>query len=254
MDLRSYKISNHLILTGIITGILFDFYEYGQAGISSWLPGILLPVILLFPLFLIKVLGAGDIKLFSVIGSFYGAAYVLKSIAAAFILGAVMSLIYLLKYKMVFSRFRHLFNYIRRSITNLTNDCATMDISVDGTQEYPRARPKDFVSEYSNKLSRGVQKYHQREILKEFQRVHPKKHPEKLPKEYSEVHSEEHSKEHSKDHSKEHLKDPSEENIQTKGRIPEPYYDKDRDGRQGVIHFSIAVTGAVLLQIIYPYL
>jgi len=82
MDLRSYKISNHLILIGIITGFLFDVYEYGQAGISLWLPGILLPVILLFPLFIIKALGAGDIKLFSVIGSFYGAAYVLKSIAA----------------------------------------------------------------------------------------------------------------------------------------------------------------------------
>lgn len=261
-DLRSYKISNHLILTGIITGILFDLYEYGQAGISLWLPGILLPVILLFPLFLIKALGAGDIKLFSVIGSFYGAAYVLKSIAAAFILGAVMSLIYLLKYKMVFSRFRHLFNYIRRSITNLTNDCVTMDISVDGTKEYPRALPNDFVSEYSNKLSGLVQKYHQRKLLKEFPRVHPKKHPGKLPKEhseehskeYSEEHSEEHSKEHSKKYSKEHLKDHSEEDIQIKGRIPEPYYNKDRDGRQGVIHFSIAVTGAVLLQIIYPYL
>ncbi len=173
MDLRSYKISNHLILIGIITGFLFDVYEYGQAGISLWLPGILLPVILLFPLFIIKALGAGDIKLFSVIGSFYGAAYVLKSIAAAFILGAVMSLIYLIKYKMVFYRFRHLFNYIRTSITSFTNHCTTMDTPGKVTDKYP---------------------------------------------------------------------------------IPEPYYNRDRDGSQGVIHFSIAVTGAVLLQIIYPYL
>lgn len=173
MDLRSYKISNHLILIGIITGFLFDVYEYGQAGISLWLPGILLPVILLFPLFIIKALGAGDIKLFSVIGSFYGAAYVLKSIAAAFILGAVMSLIYLIKYKMVFYRFRHLFNYIRTSITNVTNHYTTMDTPGKVTDKYP---------------------------------------------------------------------------------IPESYYNRDRDGSQGVIHFSIAVTGAVLLQIIYPYL
>lgn len=192
LDLRSYKISNHLILIGIVAGILFDIYEYGQAGISLGLPGILLPVILLFPLFLIKALGAGDIKLFSVIGSFYGAAYVIKSIAAAFILGAAMSLIYLIKYKIVFYRFRLLSNYIRTSITNFTNHCTTMDTSGEVTDKGPRELPKDSVREHS------------------------------------------------------------EENK--KGRLPEPYYDRDRDGSQGVIHFSIAVTGAVLLQIIYPYL
>lgn len=228
LDLRSYKISNHLILTGIVTGILFDIYEYGQAGICLGLPGILLPVILLFPLFLIKALGAGDIKLFSVIGSFYGAAYVLKSIAAACILGAVMSLIYLIKYKMVFYRFRHLFNYIRTSITNFTNHYTTMDIPREAIDKYPRELPKDFVREHSKEFSGGVQKYHRREHLKELQRVHQKKHPGKLPEE--------------------HL----EENK--RGRLPEPYYDRDRDGSQGVIHFSIAVTGAVLLQIFYPYL
>ncbi len=188
MDLRSYKISNHLILTGIITGILFDVYEYGRTGISLWLPGILLPVILLFPLFIIKALGAGDIKLFSVIGSFYGAAYVLKSIAAAFILGAVMSLIYLIKYKMVFYRFRHLFNYIRTSIINCTNH-TTMDTPGIVMDECPIEQSKEQPQESNNKR-----------------------------------------------------------------RIPRPYYDRDRDGSQGVIHFSIAVTGAVLLQIIYPYL
>ena len=147
MDLRSYKISNHLILTGIITGILFDVYEYGRTGIRLWLPGILLPVILLFPLFIIKVLGAGDIKLFSVIGSFYGTSYVLKSIAAAFILGAVMSLIYLIKYRLVFYRFRHLFNYIRTSITNFTNYYTTMDTPGIGTDECPREFSKEQLKE-----------------------------------------------------------------------------------------------------------
>lgn len=135
-DIKSWKISNHLILIGILAGIIYDIYEYGWTGISIWLPGVILPIILLFPLFLIKVLGAGDIKLFSVIGSFYGASYVLQSIAAAFILGAVMSLIYLIKNKLLLKRFFYLFHYIQSIITNFTvaresakTDCNNENIS-----------------------------------------------------------------------------------------------------------------------------
>ncbi|MGB8452779.1 MAG: A24 family peptidase [Anaerocolumna sp.] len=113
MDLKSYKISNYLIIFGLISGILFNFYEYGWASVSNSFFGILLPILLLFSLFIIKALGAGDIKLFSVVGSFYGITYVFKSIVAAFIIGAAMSLIYLIKYRLVFYRLHHLATYIQ---------------------------------------------------------------------------------------------------------------------------------------------
>lgn len=155
MDLKSYKISNYLILCGLVPGILFNFLKYGWTGISLWFPGILLPVLLLFPLFLIKALGAGDIKLFSLIGSFYGTSYVFKSIVTAFVLGAVMSLIYLIKYRQVFYRFHYLITYIQTTISSHT------------------------------------------------------------------------------------------------GKEIKPYYDRKKDGDQGVIHFSVAILGAILLQILF---
>lgn len=226
-DLKSSKISNHLILIGIITGILFDVYEYERSGVSLWLPGILLPVILLFPLFLFKALGAGDIKLFSVIGSFYGAAYVVKSMAAAFLLGAVISLIYLIKYKILFYRFRHLFNYIQTSLSHFTNPNRMTQEKV--TSNYKKAALENFLKKYLKKLKKPPE-----EDKKYFKSVHSRKHPEELFKEL-----------------------PKEYTIDIKfksRRLPEPYYNKDRDGSQGVIHFSIAITGAILLQIIYSYL
>lgn len=159
MDLKSYKISNYLILTGVFTGFIFHLFEHGRAGISLCFFGMIVPIVILFPLFIIKALGAGDIKLFSVIGSYMGIIYVFKSIAAAFIIGAVMSLIYLIRYRQVFYRFHSLFCYIQTVISNFTGQ---------------------------EKTREGIK----------------------------------------------------------------PYYDRKRDGNKGVIHFSIPILGAVLLQVI----
>lgn len=112
-DFISYKISNHLILSGIIIGFVVNLYQGGWTGLVMWICGVVIPIILLFPLFLFKVLGAGDIKLFSVIGGFYGIPFVLKSIVVAFIIAAIMSVIHLIKYKQVFYRLQFLVNYIQ---------------------------------------------------------------------------------------------------------------------------------------------
>jgi prepilin peptidase CpaA len=115
-DLNSYKISNQLILIGIIIGFLFNLFETAWTGVVIWFGGIFLPVILLIVLFLFKVLGAGDIKLFSVVGGFFGASYVVNSIVIAFFAAAVLSLIQLIKYKQVRYRFHYFISYIQKMI------------------------------------------------------------------------------------------------------------------------------------------
>ena len=112
-DFISYKISNKLILSGIMIGFVFNLYDSGWTGVILWFCGFMTPIILLFPLFLFKVLGAGDIKLFSVVGGFYGISFVFKSILIAFIIAAIMSVIHLIKYKQVFYRLHHLVNYLQ---------------------------------------------------------------------------------------------------------------------------------------------
>ncbi len=112
-DMKSFKISNHFILIGIILGFLINVSEAGRTGLVTCFCGVLTPVILLFLLFLIKVLGAGDIKLFSVAGAFYGTSFVLKTILIAFLFGAVMSVIHLIRHRLVFCRLRHFIRYIQ---------------------------------------------------------------------------------------------------------------------------------------------
>ena len=113
MDIKSFKVSNRLILGGIFIGLVFNLLEIGWFGILKCFFGIMVPIVLLFFLFLFKALGAGDIKLFSVIGCFFGITFVLQSIVISFVLAGILSLIHLIKYKQVFARLQHLVEYFQ---------------------------------------------------------------------------------------------------------------------------------------------
>lgn len=69
-DLQSMKISNRLILTGLVLSLVFGILLGRTSQILYILWNIFFPVIVLYLLYLLGVLGAGDIKLFSVIGGF----------------------------------------------------------------------------------------------------------------------------------------------------------------------------------------
>jgi prepilin peptidase CpaA len=112
-DLLFYKIGNRIIATGILVGVGFQICELGWTSILTMLGGIFIPIFILFPLFLFKVLGAGDIKLFSVVGSFFGLQFVLKTIFISFVIGAIMSLYHLIKHNLMFQRLHYLVGYIQ---------------------------------------------------------------------------------------------------------------------------------------------
>ena len=104
MDFGNEKISNRLIVSGLIWGRAFRLLGEGSAGLVHFLVNISIPVILLFLLFQMRVLGAGDIKLFSLIGSFVNLRELISCIVFSFIVGAALSLVKLLLTKQFFVR------------------------------------------------------------------------------------------------------------------------------------------------------
>lgn len=110
-DVRQERVPNGLILAGMVL-------TAGQAVIlgrlSEWLFGMGIPILLLFPLFWIRGLGAGDIKLLSVIGSFSGWKVSCSIILAAFFAGFVLSVYKILRYHQFFIRMRYLAHYISK--------------------------------------------------------------------------------------------------------------------------------------------
>lgn len=112
MDVRKCKISNRLICIGLAAGLLIQIWELGARGIVSFIGNISIPVILLFLLFLMRALGAGDIKLFSVVGGIWNLKLLYVTVIAAFLVAAAMSLCKLLYYQNLISRLCIFWNYI----------------------------------------------------------------------------------------------------------------------------------------------
>ena len=92
-DFKKYRISNRLILVGLGFAFLFRIVGSGIAGIIWFLPDILFPVVIFYLLYLAGILGAGDIKLFSVICGFTNLRFTIVCMVAAFLSAAVPGII-----------------------------------------------------------------------------------------------------------------------------------------------------------------
>ncbi|MEY8391195.1 prepilin peptidase [Lachnospiraceae bacterium] len=114
MDIQSFRISNRLVVSGLVLGFIFQILESGVKGAGVFLLNISIPVILFYLLFLIHALGAGDIKLFSMIGGIWGFQILCKTIAVSFLIGAAMSLVKLLCHRNLISRLLVLKGYVRQ--------------------------------------------------------------------------------------------------------------------------------------------
>lgn len=120
MDVTTGKISNRLICLGLSTGLFFQIWESGTVGVFLFLLQMILPVILLFLLFLMRGLGAGDIKLFSMIGSIWNLKVLFYCVIFSFLAGAVFSFIKLLYHKNLFTRLKYFCRYIQGCVETKT--------------------------------------------------------------------------------------------------------------------------------------
>ena len=77
----------------------------------------MIPVILLFPLFRIGTLGGGDIKLLAAAAVFLTPARTILFMGVAFLTGAVLALLKMMKERNFIERFRYLMSYIHDVIT-----------------------------------------------------------------------------------------------------------------------------------------
>ncbi|MDR3390401.1 MAG: prepilin peptidase [Sulfuriferula sp.] len=92
-DVRSHRIPNALILTGWISGVLLSAGLNGMTGIASAIAGGIIGLAALLPFYLIRTLGAGDVKLMAVVGVFLGPGGVLMAILGTFLAGGIMALV-----------------------------------------------------------------------------------------------------------------------------------------------------------------
>src|SRR5574344_786923 len=78
-DFRRYRIYNLLIALGLALGLVLNCIQSGLSGILGSLMAAVVPAAALIMFFALRMLGAGDIKLFCVIGSIMGIEFILYS-------------------------------------------------------------------------------------------------------------------------------------------------------------------------------
>jgi len=98
LDWRYRRIPNWLTVPGLVLGILANSLARGWMGTKDALLGTLLGLALLFPLVLVRSLGAGDWKLVSALGAFLGPGRLITVLLGAIIVAGAMALV-LIVYK-----------------------------------------------------------------------------------------------------------------------------------------------------------
>lgn len=95
-DVRYRRIPNWLVLAGLVAGVSMSFAFFGGSGLLASLKGALLAFGIYLPLFALRAMGAGDLKLMVAIGAFTGPSSWIVIFAITAILGGLLALALLL--------------------------------------------------------------------------------------------------------------------------------------------------------------
>jgi prepilin peptidase CpaA len=71
-DVRSHRIPNTLTLLALVAGVALQFLWHGFSGMTSGLLGAGIGLGCFAPLYLLRAMGAGDVKLLAAVGAFLG--------------------------------------------------------------------------------------------------------------------------------------------------------------------------------------
>jgi prepilin peptidase CpaA len=86
---RSYRIPNWLTGFGLLAGLLLSVWNvrHPMQALMLAFGGVALGLFALLPLYLIRVLGAGDVKLMAMVGAFLGLPGTLHALALVLVTG-----------------------------------------------------------------------------------------------------------------------------------------------------------------------
>jgi len=108
-DLRTRRIPNLLTFGAAIAGIVYAIFEHGLAGLLASAGGWLVGCLLFLPFFLLRGMGAGDVKLVAAVGAWLGPATVFWVALYTMIAGGFLAVVLALAT-----------GYLRQALTNLS--------------------------------------------------------------------------------------------------------------------------------------
>lgn len=102
-DVKSHRIPNRLAFFGAGLGLLlnsvlpegFGFVSALPGAVGLWkaLEGLVLGLVVFLPMYALRAMGAGDVKLMAMVGAFIGPNALIGTILLTFLIGGVLSLL-----------------------------------------------------------------------------------------------------------------------------------------------------------------
>jgi prepilin peptidase CpaA len=100
IDWRTYRIPNWLTVGGMTFGLLYNAASQGlQSGLLPALAGLAAGLVLLLPLYALRVMGAGDVKLMAMVGAFLGISQIAYVVLCTFIAGGIAAIVFALYHR-----------------------------------------------------------------------------------------------------------------------------------------------------------
>ena len=130
-DWRCYRIPNICIGIGAVAGLIMTYVSYSFAGILAALASMLIVFMAFYPFYLLGGIGAGDVKLFMMVGCYMKQDVLLRYLFVTMALAAVWSVVKMLVYAESRERLFYLGRYIRKAVLTGTID----EYQIDKTQK-----------------------------------------------------------------------------------------------------------------------
>lgn len=136
LDLKYGKIHNYYIVFGILLAVLLRGLAFQLTSCISIIFGSLILFILLYPLFKLGTIGAGDIKLLIACVWYFNAKTGFLIAIGAFVVGAILSLIKMVRYHEFTNRMNYLWKYICEVVETKTIKLYESNDSETTAQDY----------------------------------------------------------------------------------------------------------------------
>lgn len=113
-DLSARKIPNSIIVFGLIASLVCQLVATQGAGGLNWLAGVALAFACFIPIYLLRGMAAGDVKLMMAVGGFLGYPLIIKAVVCVYLSGSVIAIVFVI-FK---GRSKHLFQNMQVMLTD----------------------------------------------------------------------------------------------------------------------------------------